>query len=248
MVNYSSEIDILSVIGSGKVLWHGRNGFEWIGPANEEWKDVYIVQYLESQFQHAIERFKRASLTDLNLLAVKPASGIKIKLLQYSMRFVLSWLPSKLTSDDTIIVEDLLDSLESPVLPSSKQFSRLFENGKGKYPVAMLNLLKYHSSPNYPLNFNGEEAETGAAAYTKYSMHAIRMVSKLGGYIHHLGKVEEPITGKDDDLWDEYAIMGYPTRFALQRMFTFKSRAEDSLRIHRDAGLEKTKVFALNKV
>ncbi|MHA1944924.1 MAG: hypothetical protein ACXAC6_10610 [Candidatus Hodarchaeales archaeon] len=140
MVNYSSEIDILSVIGSGKILWQGRNGFEWIGPDNEEWKDVYIIQYSGPNIQFAIERFKKAKFTRLNLLSVTP-SFTKLRLIKLMMRSVLSWLPFKLSVDEGVNVEKLLEKVQSPILPSSNQFSRLYENGQGKNPVAMLNFL-----------------------------------------------------------------------------------------------------------
>ncbi len=244
MVNYSSEIDILSVIGSGKILWQGRNGFEWIGPDNEEWKGVYIVQYSESQFQPAIERFKSASFTDLNLLAVKP-SFTKLRIIKLMMRSVLSWLPFKLSVDKGVNVEKLLEKVDSPILPSSNQFSRLYEDGEGEIPVAMLNFFKYRSDPLYPSSFTGKPEKTGAAAYNKYSMSVLRVVSKLGGYILHLGKVERSIIGDKDNSWEEYAIMRYPDRNALRVMFSLNEHKNGALKIHRDAGLDKTQVIAL---
>ena len=37
-----------------------------------------------------------------------------------------------------------------------------------------------------------------------------------------------------------------PNRFALRTMFQLKNNGESTLKIHRDAGLEKTKVLAMN--
>ena len=244
MVNYSSEIDILSVIGSGKILWQGRNGFEWIGLDNEEWQDVYIVQYSGSNIQSAIERFKKTKFTQLNLFALKP-SFTKLRFIKLMMRSVLSWLPFKSSVDEGVNVEKLLEKTNNPILPSSNQFSRLYENGQGENPVAMLNFFKYRSDPLYPSDFTGKPEKTGAAAYNKYSMSVVRVVSKLGGYILNLGKVEEIIIGDKDNSWEEYAIMRYPDRHALRVMFSLKEHKNGTLKIHRDAGLEKTKVIAL---
>jgi hypothetical protein len=246
MVNYPDQFDIKTVIGSGKVLWQGRNGFEWIGPDDEKWKDVYIIQYSDSKIQSAIDRFNNAPLTQLNLLAVKPLSSIKIKSLQLMMRYFFSILPIKLTSDDKIDVEERLGSLKSPILPSSKQFSSLFDDNQEQNPVAMLNLLKYHSTAEYPLDFTGKKEKTGGAAYNQYGKQVMRVVAKLGGYIEHMGKVEGSITNDNASLWDEYAIMRYPNRTALRTMLSLKERGKGATKIHRDAGLAKTKVIALN--
>jgi hypothetical protein len=164
MVNYSSEIDILSVIGSGKILWQGRNGFEWIGPDNEEWKDVYIIQYSGPNIQFAIERFKKAKFTRLNLLSVTP-SFTKLRLIKLMMRSVLSWLPFKLSVDEGVNVEKLLEKVQSP----------------RKKSCCDVKLFKYRSDPLYPSDFTGKPEKTGATAYNKYSMSVLRVVSKLGG-------------------------------------------------------------------
>jgi uncharacterized protein (DUF1330 family) len=247
MLNYSNETDLKSVIGSGKILWQGKSGFEWIGQDNEEWKNVYIVQYSSPNIESAIERFKKAEFTQLNLLSVTP-SFTKVRLVKLMMRSVLSWLPFKLSVNEGVNVEQLLKEVQSPILPSSNQFSRLYENGQGENPVAMLNFLKYRSDPLYPSDFTGKPEKTGAAAYNKYGTSVLRVVSKLGGYILHQGKVEEKLIGDKDISWEEYAIMRYPDRHALRVMFSLKGHENDALKIHRDAGLEKTKVIALNEV
>ncbi len=246
LVNYDSQFDIKTVIGQGKMLWQGKNGFEWIGSDDKEWKDAFIIQYSDSNSLAAIERFNNAPFTQLTLLAINPLSSIKIKLLQFFMRFFLSKLPFKLSSDDKIVVEELLGTLKSPILPSSEQFLRLFEEDQGKTPVAMLNLLKYRSIPIYPPDFTGKKENSGAAAYNRYGKHVIRVVAKLGGYIIHLGKVEGSIIGDKDSYWDEYAIMHYPNRVVLRTMLSLKDRGNGDIKIHRDAGLEHTKVVALN--
>jgi hypothetical protein len=179
LVNYDSQFDIKTVIGPGKMLWQGNNGFEWIGSDDEEWKDAYIIQYSDSKSQAAIERFNNAPFTQLTLLVVNPLSSIKIKLLQLFMRIFLSKLPFKLSSDDTIVVEELLGTLKSPILPSYKQFLRLFEKDQGENPVDMLNLLKYHSTAIYPPDFTGKKENSGAAAYNQYGKNVMRVVAKL---------------------------------------------------------------------
>jgi hypothetical protein len=60
--------------------------------------------------------------------------------------------------------------------------------------------------------------------------------------------VEGSIISDKDNSWEEYAIMRYPDRNALRVMFSLKEHKNGALKIHRDAGLEKTKVIALNEV
>jgi hypothetical protein len=61
-----------------------------------------------------------------------------------------------------------------------------------------------------------------------------------------LGKVEGTIIGDVDSSWNDYAIMHYPNRVVLRTMLSLKDRGNGALKIHRDAGLEHTKVVALN--
>ncbi len=246
MMNYTNQCDINAIIGKGKVLWQATNGFEWIGPSNgtEEWRAVYIIQYSNSTyFQRAIERLYQASFTDLQLLRVIPRSNTRIKAYQLLMRLFLSKFPLNLSSSD-INMDELLNTLNSPNLPSSQQFSHLlYEEDK---PVEMLNLLKYRQHPIYPPDFTGKKKKSGMEAYSAYGTRVIRIVAKLGGYITHMGSVEELIDGDKTKVdWEEYAIMRYPKRSVLRTMFSLMGNSKGDGAIHRDAGIEKTRVYAL---
>jgi hypothetical protein len=249
MMNYSDHCNIKSVIGKGKVLWQAKSGFEWIGSSNGavKWKAVYIIRYSNpTSFQRAIKRFHQASFADLQLHLVKPRSYVRIKAIQLLMRFFLPKIPLNLSSSD-INVENLLDTLNSPNFPSSKQFSLLLE--EENKPVEMLNLLKYRHQPVYPPDFSGKKKRSGEEAYSAYGTRVIRVVAKLGGYITHMGSVEGLIDGeliaKD---WEEYAIMRYPSCSVLRTMFSLNGSNQEEGAIHRDAGIEKTRVYAFDSI
>ncbi|MFX0183631.1 MAG: hypothetical protein ACFE95_11165 [Candidatus Hodarchaeota archaeon] len=36
MFNYDSQVDTKTIIGTGRILWNGKDGSEWIGSENKE--------------------------------------------------------------------------------------------------------------------------------------------------------------------------------------------------------------------
>ncbi|MHA2294391.1 MAG: hypothetical protein ACXAEU_08265 [Candidatus Hodarchaeales archaeon] len=246
MLKFNDQDDKINpMIGDGNILWKGINGFELIGKGKEEWDEVFVIRYKNANmYQEAIDRFKGATFKDMKLISVKPLSWVKIKAIQFLMRFILSKIPLNLSSDDDVNVEELLDNLNSPILPTGKQLSRLLREDKG-YSIEMLNFLKYTEIVSYPADYKGKKDSSGEVAYNRYGKRAMRVVAKLGGCIIHMGKVNSVIIGDIEEDWDSYAVMRYPLRKTFEKMFTLKGVSNDGT-IHRDAGLKKTKLIALD--
>ena len=110
----------------------------------------------------------------------------------------------------------------------------------------MLNLLKYHDQPLYPLEFEGKRSKDGEDAYNRYGRHVMRAVAKLGGVLEHIGEINALLIGNPDEKWDQFAFMRYPSRGALQTMFRMKQAPDAG--IQRDAGLKATKTYAFTPV
>jgi len=140
-------------------------------------------------------------------------------------------------------VEEFLKTLNDPIFPSNTQFSRLLQEDTGQ-SVEMLNFLKYYESAQYPPDFTGKRSNTGEGAYNQYGKVAMRTVAKLGGYLTHAGKVERSLIDTEETIWDDYAIMLYPSRSAFKTMFTLEGKPDGI--IQRNAGLAQTKVFAFS--
>jgi uncharacterized protein (DUF1330 family) len=115
----------------------------------------------------------------------------------------------------------------SSVTPSPESI-QAFAAGPDKGPFIMVNLLKFRS--------NG-----GEAAYAEYSAAAMKMVADAGGRLVFLGRVEGALVGGD---WDAIALVQYPSRQAFLTMVT--SPAYLKIHTHREQGLERTELFAVN--
>lgn len=236
------ESDIESIIGDCQVLWSGRIGFEWIGDGDKEWDSVFLLKYRNfSEYQRAIDRFRMENFKQIKLFAVKPRSSSKIRFYRFLMKFIFS----RSTVDFSDVDVNLDDFPQSKILPTKEQHIRLANEDKGK-PVVMLNLLTYFEQPSYPPDYEGKRCRNGEDAYNQYGKHAMRAVAKLGGFIEAMGDVESILIGEDNEKWDQFALMRYPSHDAVQSMF--KLRGPPEAAIHRDAGLEATKVYALTPV
>ncbi len=82
--------------------------------------------------------------------------------------------------------------------------------------------------------------------FLKYKDEKQELKSILGdGKILWFGKNGFEIIGEGKEEWDTFGLVRYPSRKTFQKMFTLRSKTESNEAIHRDAGLDKTKVIAL---
>ena len=230
------------VIGDGKVLWSGQNGFEWIGKMDEDWDSALLIKYKDKlEHQRAIDRFRDKDLKKIRLFTVSPMSSIKLRFIRFLMKYIFSRYYVELSEKDF----NLDDVPQSDILPTKEQLTRLASEDKGQ-PVVMFNLMKYHDQPLYPLKYEGKRSKNGEDAYNRYGGHAMRAVAKLGGVIEHVGEINELLIGTPEEKWDQFAFMRYPSRGSLQSMFRMKQALEAG--IQRDAGLKATKTYAFTPV
>ena len=231
------DSDIESVIGDGNVLWSGQKGFEWIGKGNEEWDSVFLIRYDDiSEYQQAIERFRVKEFEQIRLVAVTPSSSIRRRIMRFLMRKIFS--RGSLDLSDTEF--NWKDVPKSKILPTKDQHSRIAIEHKGR-PIVMVNFIKYYEQPMYSPEYEGKRSRTGEEAYNRYGNYVMRAVARLGGVIEYMGNVEAILIGDQDENWDQFAFMRYPSPDALQSMF--RIRGSPDAGIQRDAGLQTTRVF-----
>ena len=234
---------INKIMKNGEILWSGENGLQIIGTQEETWEEYFIVEFPNSNvFQESINQLTSLNFSNIRIFKIKPINKLKLNILQFLMKFIFSKLPMKLGRMD-VNVEENLDKIESEIIPTRNQMTKLLAADKSMY-VDMLNFIKYYDKAKYPQDFLQKKDISGAEAYNKYGSKVMRVVAKLGGYIIHVGKVEGIVAGEASTNWDEYAIMRYPNKKTFRSMFTVKANKEGG--IHRDAGLEKTNVFAFD--
>lgn len=123
--------------------------------------------------------------------------------------------------------------VENKVHPSKEQMEGFLEPGH-EGPIYMVNLLKFRQSANYE---DGRDCDlSGAQAYAIYGRAVSQLVRDLGGAMVFSGNVSRLMLGEVEDLWDQVAIVMYPSRAAMLDMVV--SDAYRDIAVHRDAGLQ----------
>lgn len=225
-------------IGDGKILWSGHSGFEWIGKEDEEWDSIFLVEYPSpSELLQSVEMFRENNFEKIRLFTVKTESKMKIRLIRFMMKYIFSLSSIELLGD--VPNWDLLP--ERDILPTKDQQLRVAREKKD-VPIVMVNFLGYYDEPRYPTGFKGKRGKDGEEAYGMYGSRVMRVVAKLGGIVENAGEIESLLIGEYDLNVTQFALMRYHTLEALHGMFRVKENIEGG--IHRDAGLETTRVYA----
>ena len=108
-------------------------------------------------------------------------------------------------------------------------------------PVSMLNLLKFREKAEYA---DGRETNlSGAEAYALYGQDMLRWVTSQGGRLLFSGPAHHLVLGQADELWDQVAIMEYPSKEAFVQIVSAPEVAEWG--VHRAAGLEGQLLIAV---
>ncbi len=100
-------------------------------------------------------------------------------------------------------------------------------------PIHMVNLLKFRDRAVYD---DGRDSDlTGRQAYELYARAVTEILPDYDGEIVFVGDVTFLALGEVEELWDEIAIVKYPSRRHLWEMST--SEAWRAASVHRTAGL-----------
>lgn len=124
---------------------------------------------------------------------------------------------------------------ENTMRPDDGQMEEFFARaGTAKDgPVVMVNLLKFRERAAYP---DGRDANiSGFEAYTRYGIAVKGIIERLGGRMLYVGAVDGLMIGECEELWDQVALVEYPSRAALLDMVN--SAEYHAIEVHRDAGL-----------
>jgi len=122
--------------------------------------------------------------------------------------------------------------VKNSVTPNSTQIAGFLEPGP-KGPIYMVNLLKFKARAEYE---DGRETElTGRQAYEIYGRAVNQLLREFGGGFMFAGNVERLMLGEVEELWDEVAIVVYPSRGDMMNMISSPKMQE--IGQHRAAGL-----------
>ena len=117
--------------------------------------------------------------------------------------------------------------------PTGDQVRAFRDRATGE-PIAMLNLLKFKDKARYE---DGRPCDlSGVEAYQLYARSFREIMGPRGVKILYAGEVRGLLIGGGDDLWDEVAIIQYPSTQVMLDML----RDEDyqKAQAHRAAALE----------
>jgi uncharacterized protein (DUF1330 family) len=148
-------------------------------------------------------------------------------------------MPTEGTREIDEWIADLEEHHRSDINPTGDQLRSLLEADRDG-PLDFVNLLRFHATAIYPAGHAlGTEGLSGASAYAKYGVVALREVTARGGRLVLLNDVEQSVIGSGN--WDQVAIMSYPNTTAFTDMIRAPAYVE-ALE-HRDAGLADTLVL-----
>ena len=119
------------------------------------------------------------------------------------------------------------------VSPSSPERMKEMMQPGPDGPIYMVNLLKFKDKAEYE---DGRETNlSGYEAYQKYGRRVFNLLPEYGGEFVFAGDVTFLSLGQVEELWDEVAIVKYPSRADLVKMSS--SDAWQEIAVHRTAGL-----------
>lgn len=123
--------------------------------------------------------------------------------------------------------------VENKLHPNEEQMKG-FQEGDLDSPIYMLNLLKFKAKAEYE---DGKDSGlSGAEAYGIYGKEVQAHIKQVGGEAKFAGKIDRLMLGEVEDLWDNVALVMYPSRKAMLAMI--QNPDYQASAIHRKAGLE----------
>lgn len=123
--------------------------------------------------------------------------------------------------------------MQNILQPTGDQVRAFRDRATGE-PVQMLNLLKFRERAAYD---DGRECNlSGAQAYRLYARAFREIMEPRGVRILYAGEVRGLLIGAGDDLWDEVAVIQYPSAQVMLDML--RDETYQQAQQHRAAGLE----------
>ena len=117
--------------------------------------------------------------------------------------------------------------------PTGDQVRAVRDRATGE-PIAMLNLLKFRERAHYE---DGRETDlSGREAYKLYASGFREVMEPRGVKILYAGDIKGLLIGAGEDLWDEVALIQYPSAQVMLDML--RDETYQQAQQHRAAGLE----------
>jgi uncharacterized protein (DUF1330 family) len=124
--------------------------------------------------------------------------------------------------------------------PSPEQLAHFLGHADVEKPIVMLNLLRFRARTQYPPGTDAA-ACSGREAYARYAAVALAKVAEVGGRLVWMASADASLIGPDGEVWDEVALVEYPSRQAFLRMIEMPDY--QAAVVHRSAALADSRLI-----
>ena len=234
------------IFSDGIILFAGYGIQQLIGDDGTKWDEIMYIRYQDiNKYDKVIARLaKENKIKKYKILLTTPAS--RFQMFKSRMRMKLNniiYTPSKKDEED-INKKDKKKwkkTVSAESTPNSEQMLEFFNRDLSDR-IQMLNLLKFRDIALYPKGYKGKQL-TGDRAYSIYGKIANKCLKKLKCFLELAGSIDS-IIGNEDSDWDFVGFVHYRSKNSLVK-YTSTKLFQD-VQIHREAGMEKTKVYAIS--
>ena len=235
------------IFSNGNILFAGYGIQQLIGDDGTKWDEIIYIRYLDiEKYDDVIERLgKENKIKEYKVLLTNPFS--RFEMFKSRMRMKLNnliYTPSKKDEED-IAKKDMKKWEKTVSAGSTPNYDQLSEFLKRDLSdrIQMLNLLKFRKIALYPKGYKGKKL-TGDRAYSIYGRVANRCLKKLKCFLELAGSIDSIVVGNEFSDWDFTGFVHYRSKNSLVKYTS--SKVFQDVQIHREAGMEKTKVYAIS--
>lgn len=235
------------IFSNGNILFAGYGIQQLIGDDGTKWDEIIYIRYLDiEKYDDVLERLaKENKIKNYKILLTTPFS--RFEMFKSRMRMKLNNFFSTPSKDDEKDIDrNTMKRWNKTVsvgsTPNFKQMSEFLKRDRSKR-VQMLNLLKFRDTALYPQGYKGKQL-TGNRAYSIYGKIANRCLKILGCFLELAGSIDSIVVGNEDSDWNFVGFVHYRSMNSLVKYTS--SKVFQDIQIHREAGMEKTKVYAIS--
>ncbi|HRD29171.1 MAG TPA: hypothetical protein PLO65_12790, partial [Caulobacter sp.] len=222
-----------------RINWAARPDFGFVGPADPWWDRVLLLSG-GAVGQPPVAFGAGVDDAMILRLALMRPPRLALGLLRGLLTLGILRPPTGPVAEDLAGM-----GLRPDLMPDRDGIARLLAR-PADYRPAMVNFLRYFDAARYAEPRPDARPSTGAAAYRRYGVVAMRTVYQTRGFLAFYGQVSEIVrpaaAGPAIGTWDDVAVMQYRRPEGILTM-EHVPRYRAAL-AHRDAGLERTLVIA----
>lgn len=208
-----------------QILYQAKADHGLIGKNSSGWDQVIFIEYpsraacidmlIDPEYIETW-KLKKSALKRIRQLVTNAGPYSKPRFLANIIYGAVELKPVKIDAD--ALSRQLASITTNPLFePTARQWKKLIEfPGFSSTPYVNLNLTRLNKKAQYPQP--KEPNESGLEAYKKYGKEAAPLLVARRGWPLLVGKVEQLLTGDNDQKWDLISFVAWPSRAAIVDM------------------------------